>query len=68
VIRSIPTSWHGSITLTIRANNDTHYTFSATPQGGTAHDAVVLGSLPATIVSGGTGPFTGTSNCYDLQL
>ncbi|KAJ6533433.1 xylosidase : arabinofuranosidase [Mycena vulgaris] len=59
VIRSIPTSWRGPITLTIRANNDTHYTFSATPRGGTVHDAVVLGSLPATIVSGGAGPFTG---------
>ncbi|KAJ7027070.1 xylosidase : arabinofuranosidase [Mycena alexandri] len=58
VIHSIPT-WRSPITLTIRANNDTHYTFSATPQGGTAHDDVVLGSLPATIVSGGTGPFTG---------
>ncbi|KAJ7019238.1 xylosidase : arabinofuranosidase [Mycena alexandri] len=58
VIHSIPT-WRGPITLTIRANNDTHYTFSATPQGSTAHDDVVLGSLPATIVSGGTGPFTG---------
>ncbi|KAJ7469966.1 xylosidase : arabinofuranosidase [Mycena galericulata] len=59
VIHSIPSSWHGPITLTIRANNDTHYTFSATPQGGTAHNTVVLGSLPATILSGGTGPFTG---------
>ncbi|KAJ7615909.1 xylosidase : arabinofuranosidase [Roridomyces roridus] len=57
VIRSIPSAWRSPITLTIRANNDTHYTFSAAPQGG---DAVVLGALPSTILSGGTGPFTGT--------
>ncbi|KAJ7167820.1 xylosidase : arabinofuranosidase [Mycena filopes] len=58
VVRSIPTSWRGSpITLTIRANNDTHYTFSASSSS--AHGQIVLGSLPATIVSGGTGPFTG---------
>jgi hypothetical protein len=61
VIQSIPASWRGPITLTIRANNDTHYTFSATPHGGSGGDPVVLGALPTVIVSAGTGLFTGTS-------
>ncbi|KAJ7250981.1 xylosidase : arabinofuranosidase [Mycena rebaudengoi] len=58
VIHSIPASWRHPITLAIRANNDTHYTFSATPQGGTP---LVLGALPATIVSGGAGQFIGAA-------
>ncbi|KAF7358281.1 Xylosidase: arabinofuranosidase protein [Mycena venus] len=56
VIHSIPASWRDPITLTIRANNDTHNTFSATPRSGMP---LVLGAFPATIVSGGAGAALG---------
>ncbi|KAK7045054.1 Xylosidase: arabinofuranosidase protein [Favolaschia claudopus] len=59
VVHPIPNSWRAApITLAVRADNDTHYTFSASSNSGLGR--IVLGALPATIVSGGTGPFTGT--------
>ncbi|KAF2182965.1 glycoside hydrolase family 43 protein [Zopfia rhizophila CBS 207.26] len=60
VVKSIPEPWlKHPITLQIQAKNDTHYTFSVASirDRGTTH---VIGVAPATIVSGGTGPFTGS--------
>ncbi|KAF7323956.1 Xylosidase: arabinofuranosidase protein [Mycena kentingensis (nom. inval.)] len=59
VVRDIPRAWRGApITLSISATNDTHYTFAAGRAG--AVGQIVFGSLPGTILSGGSGPFTGT--------
>ncbi|PNS15955.1 hypothetical protein CAC42_4356 [Sphaceloma murrayae] len=49
---------NGKMVLTVRAKNDTSYTFSVSAKG--RREEVVIGSAPATITSGGTGPFTGT--------
>ena len=56
----VPKSWISgcSITLQVYTANDTHYVFSAWPAG-SPNDKLVLGSAPAKVVSGGTGPFTG---------
>lgn len=59
IVKAIPKEWlKGKITLQIQAKSDTHYTFSAS--SGKDHEKkIVLGSAPATIVSGGSGQFTG---------
>jgi beta-xylosidase len=60
ITRSIPPSWQGKpISLQIEAKNDTHYIFSAASSVDRS-DRVAIGVAPATIVSGGTGPFTGS--------
>jgi beta-xylosidase len=60
VVKAIPQSWGGGkITLSIQAVNETFYAFHAAPSNN-ALKTLVLGYAPATIVSGGTGPFTGT--------
>jgi hypothetical protein len=57
----IPATWtHAQhLRLEISASNDTHYMFSAQPRD-CAKDRVVLGYVDAQIVSGHSGPFTGT--------
>ncbi|KAL3417234.1 xylosidase arabinofuranosidase [Phlyctema vagabunda] len=60
VLRPIPESWYGSpITFQIQAVNDTHFTFAAGPSSNSSR-LEVLGTAPSSILSGGTGPFTGT--------
>jgi hypothetical protein len=56
----IPSSWlDESIRLEIRTINETHYAFSAAPAK-QPEKVQLLGIAPATIVSGGNGPFSGT--------
>ncbi|KAF9258368.1 xylosidase : arabinofuranosidase [Marasmius fiardii PR-910] len=60
VVELIPQDWlRAPITLVIEAQNDTHYILSAASSRD-RRDVKVIGTAPATIVSGGTGPFTGT--------
>lgn len=60
VVKRVPHSWAGQpMRLTIRANNATHYTFSAALSSCAELTDMKLGVAPATIVSGGVGPFTG---------
>lgn len=55
----VPTSWlHHPIRLMIRAESETHYSFFAAASS-RPWDYLRLGKAPATIVSGGAGPFTG---------
>lgn len=58
ILKPLPESCRGGkVKLTIQPKNDTHYTFSA---GSPSHgETVVVGTAPSTIVSGGSGPFTG---------
>lgn len=59
VVEPVPEAWLGRpLRLQIQAANDTHYTFSAGPSDG-AEPEKTLAYAPATILSGGTGPFTG---------
>ncbi|CAN9194758.1 hypothetical protein AA0112_g12701 [Alternaria arborescens] len=59
-VTPIPHSWLQSpIRLMIRAENETHYTFSGISSVH-PHEAVTLGTAPATVVSGGVGDFTGS--------
>ncbi|KAM3421359.1 hypothetical protein BST61_g1756 [Cercospora zeina] len=57
----LPASWSsfGAIRLQIHTADETSYVFSAWPADN-ANDRVVLGSVSAKILSGGTGLFTGT--------
>ncbi|KAH7008935.1 glycosyl hydrolase [Ilyonectria destructans] len=58
-VKPVPQSWLlDPIRLSIRAENSTHYTFYA---ASSSQPKIVyeLGQAPATIVSGGMGPFTG---------
>ncbi|KAL1637616.1 hypothetical protein SLS58_009289 [Diplodia intermedia] len=62
VVEPVPEAWLGagrSVRLRVRALDDTHYTFSAGPSDGVGEERIVS-QAPATILSGGTGPFTGT--------
>ncbi|TLD28077.1 xylosidase : arabinofuranosidase protein [Venturia nashicola] len=47
------------IKLEIQARNDTHFTFLASSRVA-KEEPVVFGELPTSILSGGSGPFTGT--------
>ncbi|KAJ6110933.1 hypothetical protein N7486_003168 [Penicillium sp. IBT 16267x] len=59
-VTRVPKSWlHHPIRLMIRAESETHYAFFAAPKS-RPWDALRLGQAPATIVSGGAGPFTGS--------
>ncbi|KAG4440764.1 hypothetical protein IFR05_003751 [Cadophora sp. M221] len=56
----IPSSWLGGpIRLMVSATSDSEYRFSAAPAS-KLKDLKVVGSASAAIVSGGSGPFTGT--------
>ncbi|GME23009.1 Glycoside hydrolase family 43 [Neofusicoccum parvum] len=58
VVEAVPEAWLGQpLRLQIQAANDTHYTFSAGPSD-ESEEVKVISYAPATIVSGGTGPFT----------
>ncbi|KAL1848934.1 hypothetical protein Daus18300_013443 [Diaporthe australafricana] len=59
VIQPIPKAWALPLRLSIQAVNDTHYAFSAAPSSDSGN-ADFIGYAPSTILSGGTGPFTGT--------
>ncbi|KAJ6099291.1 hypothetical protein N7467_000826 [Penicillium canescens] len=59
-VTSVPSSWsQDPIRLIIRAENETHYSFFAASSS-RPWDLLRLGQAPATIVSGGVGPFTGS--------
>ncbi|KAK4044115.1 xylosidase : arabinofuranosidase [Parachaetomium inaequale] len=59
-VTPVPPSWLGRpIRLSIHAENATHYTFYASATGCQSGEPRALGRAPATIVSGGMGPFTG---------
>lgn len=60
VVKPVPTAWSQPIRLGVQAVNDTHYALSASPSDGSA-DADIVGYAPSTLLSGGTGPFTGMS-------
>ncbi|GIZ46057.1 hypothetical protein CKM354_000919700 [Cercospora kikuchii] len=57
----LPSSWSKSnaIRLQIHTANDSSYVFSAWPVDN-ANERLIVGSVSARILSGGTGPFTGT--------
>ncbi|KAH7378678.1 glycosyl hydrolase [Pyrenochaeta sp. MPI-SDFR-AT-0127] len=56
----VPASWKShSIRLKVEATRDSKYIFSAS-SGSKSDKPTVLGSASAAIVSGGSGPFTGT--------
>lgn len=60
-VTPVPGGWLGQpLRLQIQAVNDTFYSFSAGPSD-ESHPGQVIAYAPATIVSGGTGPFTGES-------
>jgi hypothetical protein len=57
-VTSVPSSWsQDPIRLIIRAENETHYSFFAASSS-RPWDLLRIGQAPATIVSGGAGPFT----------
>ncbi|KAL6918615.1 hypothetical protein FSHL1_010041 [Fusarium sambucinum] len=59
-VKTIPKSWmKSSIRLTVTATRDSTYEFAANSVA-KPHDIKKLGSASAEIVSGGSGPFTGT--------
>ena len=61
IVRPVPAAWqHQPISLQIEAVNDTHYAFSAASSTDRSRHSVI-GYAPATIVSGGSGRFTGES-------
>ncbi|KAJ0109477.1 hypothetical protein J7T55_000402 [Diaporthe amygdali] len=59
VIQTVPRTWFQPFRLGVQAINDTHYAFSASSTID-SDNAVIMGYAPATLLSGGTGPFTGT--------
>jgi hypothetical protein len=60
-IREIPSDWLNTpIRLSIHAENQTHYVLSAASSADPC-DVQEMGQAPASIVSGGDGPFTGKS-------
>lgn len=60
-VEPVPQNWlTDPIRLTIRSN-ETHYTFFAASTASPA-DVHMMGSAPAELVSGGSGPFTGMLN------
>ncbi|OBT65498.1 hypothetical protein VE03_04984 [Pseudogymnoascus sp. 23342-1-I1] len=60
VVRRVPEGWEGAaIRLQIEAVNATHYSFSAASVR-RPREVEEMGVAPATILSGGDGPFTGT--------
>lgn len=59
--------WRSSqIRLQVSAVNSTHYLFSAA-RAAAPRNVKEIGYAPATVVSGGTGPFTGTSSCCSIE-
>ncbi|KAF2182261.1 glycoside hydrolase family 43 protein [Zopfia rhizophila CBS 207.26] len=57
---SVPRSWHTEpIRLSVSATSDSKYVFSAAPAS-KPEESIIVGSASAAIVSGGSGPFTGT--------
>ncbi|KAH8781116.1 xylosidase : arabinofuranosidase [Diaporthe sp. PMI_573] len=59
VVKPLPTAWSQPVRLGVQAVNDTHYALSAAPSDESAN-ADIIGYAPSTLLSGGTGPFTGT--------
>ncbi|ELR07415.1 hypothetical protein VC83_07528 [Pseudogymnoascus destructans] len=60
VVRPLPRGWEGApIRLGVKAVNETHYEFFAASVR-KPREVEVMGTAPATILSGGDGPFTGT--------
>ncbi|KAJ9653883.1 hypothetical protein H2198_006992 [Neophaeococcomyces mojaviensis] len=59
-VTPVPDSWlKDPIRLFVRAENETHYTFTAASSS-SPYEIIPMGIAPATIVSGGTGDFTGS--------
>ncbi len=59
LVKALPEFWvKGSVTLEIKTNNDTHYTFSAASSVN-REKKEIIGVAPVSIVSGGTGPYSG---------
>ncbi|KAK5996804.1 Non-reducing end alpha-L-arabinofuranosidase BoGH43A [Cladobotryum mycophilum] len=57
---AIPDAWsNGAIRLRLQAANETHYTFSAS-SASAPDKPIVVGTASALLVSGGSGPFTGS--------
>ncbi|PYH81817.1 hypothetical protein BO82DRAFT_74965 [Aspergillus uvarum CBS 121591] len=60
VIAAVPVAWYGrGIVLRVRAPDDAGYVLSAALVGSLGSE-IVLGRASAEILSGGSGPFTGT--------
>ncbi|EKG11329.1 Glycoside hydrolase family 43 [Macrophomina phaseolina MS6] len=60
VVLPMPRAWRGdAVRLSVRAENETHYAFYAAGRARPA-DARAVAWVPATVVSGGVGPFTGS--------
>ncbi|KAI9793413.1 MAG: hypothetical protein M1816_000305 [Peltula sp. TS41687] len=60
LVTPVPASWLADpVRLYIRAENETYYTFSAASSS-KPYETIYMGTAPATIVSGGTGDFTGS--------
>lgn len=61
VLESIPEAWEDSpLRLTVSTTPKTEYVFSVSPVDSPEEEEIVLGTVSALIVSGGTGPFIGT--------
>lgn len=61
VVRALPKEWEGApIRLFVEAVNETHYSLSAA-SARKPKEVQLMGTAPATILSGGDGPFTGKS-------
>jgi hypothetical protein len=59
LVKALPEFWvKDSVTLEIKTNNDTHYTFSAASSVN-REKKEIIGVAPVSIVSGGTGPYSG---------
>lgn len=59
VVEAFSEAWKGApVRMSVQAINETHYAFYAASSSAPLQ-TVVLGNAPVTIVSGGTGPFTG---------
>jgi beta-xylosidase len=58
VVKPVPAAWSQPLRLGVEAVNDTHYALSASPSDGSASPDII-GYAPSTLLSGGTGHFTG---------
>lgn len=58
VVKPVPTAWSQPLRLGVQAVNDTHYAFSASSSSD-SDSTTIIGYAPSTLLSGGTGPFTG---------
>ncbi|KAG8625915.1 hypothetical protein KVT40_006316 [Elsinoe batatas] len=60
IVHPLPDAWQGCpVRLSVQAVNETHYHLTAASVDH-ASEILDFGFAPATILSGGTGPFTGT--------